>query len=208
MPGPATGDPKPRCDREAQGSLRMSNGRVVRGKLVELAIVAITIGLLTCCLLPIVWDARGPAGQPIPNELPDESRRVHSPTGLSIVAPSHWVARTSGGLFLVPMSPGRYGRHSKALIVISDIGQRQPQDIQGMRVVRFLGQEAFERMGVVRNGGFDDPAWSEYILYARHGEQWYEVRYGIAEERTELPGMIRRFLNTLRWDDGHAGQQA
>jgi hypothetical protein len=74
--------------------------------------------------------------------------------------------------------------------------------------MRFLGQEAFERMSVVRKDSFDDPAWSEYILYARHGERWYEVRYGIAEERTELPGMIRRYLNTLRWDDGHAGQRA
>src|SRR5262249_47810932 len=153
-------------------SLRMSNGRVVRGKLVELATVAIIIGAMTCCLLPIVWDARGHTGQPIPDEPPDESRRVHCPVGFSIVAPSHWAAKTSGGLVLVPMSPGRYARRSKALIVISDVGQRQPQDIEGMRGVRFLGQEAFERMSVVREDSFDDPAWSEYILYARRGERW------------------------------------
>jgi len=61
-----------------------------------------------------------------------------------------------------------------------------------MRGMRFFGPAAFERMNVIRKDSSDDPAWSEYILYARHGERWYEVKRGIAVERTELPGMIRR----------------
>ena len=57
-----------------------------------------------------------------------------------------------------------------------------------------MGQEAFERMSVVRNDSFDDPAWSEYILFTRHGERWYEVRCGIAGlltsviSRSPVPG--------------------
>ena len=54
-------------------------------------------------------------------------------------------------------------------------------------------------MKIVREDTFDDPPWSEYELVLRHGEQWFQVRYGVAEERTKLPDMIRRYIATLHW---------
>jgi hypothetical protein len=54
-------------------------------------------------------------------------------------------------------------------------------------------------MRVVRPWTFDDGAWSEYTLYLKHDGECYEVRYGIAEERTRLPDEVRRHLKTHRW---------
>jgi hypothetical protein len=52
-------------------------------------------------------------------------------------------------------------------------------------------------MRVVRVDTFDDPPWSEYELVLGHDEDWYAVTYGIAEERTTLPDMVRRYIDTF-----------
>jgi hypothetical protein len=168
--------------------------------LVELVIVGLICGLLSCCLWPIVRDSRGPAGDPIPRQPPDEANRVRLPGGFSIIVPPNWASHTYQTFMMAPLSPGRYARRSKALVLISYLGRKRPPGLEGLRRTTFLAQEAYERMRVVRSWTFDDGAWSEYTLYFRHDEDWYEVKYGIAEERTSLPGMVRQYINTLHWD--------
>jgi hypothetical protein len=161
----------------------------------------VVLALMLCveysCLSAAVRQAGGPAGQRIPKEPPDEANRVRHPLGFSMVAPPRWSHTGISGLL---MSSNR-NRRSEGLIDVSHIGHERPSRLEGMRKTRFLGQEAYHDMQVVRRDTFDDPAWSEYTLYFRRGEDWYEIRYGIAEERTELPPMILRYLNTLRFDD-------
>ena len=112
----------------------------------------------------------------------------------------HHISFNSGPLVLAPETPGRYARRSKALIVITHLGHHRPEDLEHFSPTTFQGQEAYEGMRVVRPWSFDDGAWSEYTLFLAHDGDWYEVRYGIAEERTVLPSKVSQYLNTLRWD--------
>ena len=184
------------------GPCGMSWRQVLRISWVELAIVALIIGVLNGCLWPIVRDARGPAGLPIPDRLPEESRRVRHPLGFSMVVPPDWNCHIGGSLLMAPATPGRYARRSKALIVVARIGPDRPAGLGPRARTRFQGGEAYEGMRVVRPWSFDDGAWSEYTLDFRRGGHWYEVRYGIAEERQSLPPIVRRYLDTLRWGEG------
>ena len=109
---------------------------------------------------------------------------------------------------MAPLSPGRSGRRSKALIDVSWIGRNRPSERESLDRTIFQGQEAFEGMKIIRKDTFDDPPWSEYQLFLHHGEDWYSVRYGIAEERTTLPDMVRRYINTLRWEKARPGSPA
>lgn len=166
-------------------------------------IVVLILVALAWVVLPVVRDARGPAGDPIPARPPDERNRVRHPLGFSIVVPPDWdhhVGTDGGPLTLTPMTPGRTARRSRAMIVVTPLGSHRPEHLERLRPTSFQGREAFEEMRMVRPWTFDDGAWSEYTLSVSHDGDWYEVRYGIAEERTRLPGEVRRYLDTLRWD--------
>jgi hypothetical protein len=171
-------------------------------RLAEVVIVGLICGLLSCCLWPVVRDSRGPSGDPIPEEPPDESNRIQHPAGFSVVVPPNWDASDRGSLILTPKSPGRYARRSRALLVISPIGRDRPPELESMAPSVFQGQVAYERMKVVRKDTFDDPPLSEYQLYLQRDGNWYLVTYSIAEVRTTLPAMVRRYIGTLRWDGG------
>ena len=99
------------------------------------------------------------------------------------------------------LTPGRYARRSKASIVVTYLRRYRPPDLERLGKTSFLGQSAYEGMQVIRPWTFDDGARSEYTLYLTHDGDWYEIRYGIAEERTQLPGEVRQYLNTLRWEE-------
>ena len=144
----------------------MSNLKTLRLTPVELAVVALICCPLTCCLWPIVRDSSGPAGDPIPRQSPNEANRLHHPAGFSIVVPPNWGSHVTNRLescpavlFMAPLSAGRYARRSKALIVVSCIGNSRPSDLEGLQKTVFLGQEAYEGMRVVGKWTFDDGAW-------------------------------------------------
>jgi hypothetical protein len=182
------------------------NDRKVRfPNLVEVVIIGLICGLLFGCLWTIGRDSRGLSGDPIPSQPPNEASRVHHPTGFSIVVPPNWGSHISGSFLMAPLSPGRSARRSKALVVVSYLGDKRPPELEGLKRITFFGQEAYEGMKVVRRWTFDDGAWSEYYLYLRHGEAWYLVKYGIAAERSILPDMIRQYINTLSWDEMRSG---
>ena len=179
--------------------------RKARPSLLAQFLVVLLILIPICCLVwPVVRDARGPMGEAIPRQPPDEKNRVHHPLGFSLVVPPNWdshIILNSGPLVLAPKTPGRYARRSKASIVVTCLGRYRPPDLARLGQTSFLGQSAYEGMEVIRPWTFDDGASSEYTLYLTHDGDWYEIRYRIAEERTQLPGEVRQYLNTLRWEE-------
>ena len=174
------------------------------------SLVVVLILIPICCVVwPVVRDARGPRGEPIPRQPPDEKNRVHHPLGFSLVAPPNWdghIIFNSGPLVLAPKTPGRYARRSKASSSSRAWDDHRPEDLERLRPTSFLGQSAYEGMQVIRPWTFDDGAWSEYTLYLTHDGDWYEIRYGIAEERTRLPArcvsISTRYGGTKRSDEG------
>lgn len=72
-------------------------------------------------------------------------------------------------------------------------------DLEQFKCVKFQEFPAYERMVIVRKDSFDDPARSDYELYInRHGE-WWNVHFLISEEMTELPAMMRKYINMIRF---------
>jgi hypothetical protein len=167
----------------------------------ELVIVALFCAFLFSSLWLALGDLTGPAGSPIPTQPPDETRRIHNELGFSMVAPPNWRAGSIASLVMAPMTPGRFARRSKALVVFERIGPHRPAGGEGWRETSFLGQKAYEMMKVVRHWTFDDGAWSQYSLQFPRAGDWYELKYAIADERTALPDMVRQYINTFRWDD-------
>ena len=58
---------------------------------------------------------------------------------------------------------------------------------------------------------FSQTAWSRYTAYFQHGGQRWEAGCDLAHISTELPPMIRQYIETFRWDgetlDLHSGEQ-
>jgi hypothetical protein len=159
----------------------------------ESIVVAIIVGCLVYLCRGI---SRGPRGDPIPKQPPNEANRVHRGP-LSIVVPPNWIM-PSQSFILAPHNPS--GSRSKALITLGGLGEDRPPDLPpSYRKIEFRGQVAYERMVVVRKRTDEHP-WSEYTLIFPHEGDWYQLIYGIAEERTALPVIIRQYLNTFCWD--------
>jgi hypothetical protein len=168
----------------------------------EWVIVALILGVQSSCLWAAVRNARrGPAGNPMPEALPDEAARVRHPLGFSMVVPPGWGPYTAGSEGVGRLSMyTRINKRKNARIAVTCFGRETPQ-LEGLRKTRFLGHEAYEKMEVLRPWTFDDGAWSKYTLWFRRGGDWYEIEYDTSEERTTVPPVIQRYLNTLRFDD-------
>jgi hypothetical protein len=164
----------------------------------ELAIVLLIVGTQGFCVWSFI--PRGSFGLAVPTVPPDESRRHYFfKLGLSMVLPPDWESSSTGRFLVTPRNPGP-PRRSRALIVVSSLGHHRPPGIEEMARVEFQGHEAYEQMMIVRAWSFDDGAFSEYTMYFPRGDDWYEIKYGIAEERTVLPAIIRQYLETLQWN--------
>ena len=177
------------------------------GRAAEFAVVAIIVTLLVVLLVPAVQQTRnptGPHGRMIPSAAPIESRRVRNAAGPSIVLPENWELKQNGipeaerTLFIYPR--GTPGRRLTALLQIQPLRDISFADLSRFNAITFQGSQAYERMVVEREDTFDDPAWSRYTMYFQHEEQWWVVEYGIARECDALPDMIRRYIDTIRWE--------
>ena len=167
---------------------------------VEMTAITLAVGWFTWFLF-YLGDAP-PSGDRVPKQPPDESRRLRHPSGFSFVAPPHWNldAFDDDSIRLSPAYVDVALRRRSAILEISRLGAERPAATEALSRVGFLGDEAYEKMEVCRKGSFDDPAWSHYDLYVHHGETWYYVGYGVAEERPVLPVEMRSYLETLRWE--------
>jgi hypothetical protein len=171
-----------------------SNSRAFRQGAVGAAI-GIVIG--ACLAWPII--SQGRAGPRVPSKPPDERNRYVHPCGIAIVVPDGWEVGLAPSdmphLTIWPHSPlpsrGRAGINIRLL-------DDKPDSIDFVKT-SFQGTPAFEKMRIVRKWSHDDKALSDYTLFVERDNKWWEVSYYIDEERTELPAMIRQYLNTIRW---------
>jgi hypothetical protein len=169
----------------------------------EFAVVAASISLMFLCLWPAVRDIEkpdGPLGEMIPRDPPDQARRVQIAPDFSMVLPRNWVVNQTGlpdGMRAF-IHPRAWHRRPATLLIVDN---EAPPDLKAMKATKFQGAPAFERMHVVRHDTFDDPPWSEYELRFDRGGRWWSVTYGFKRETTELPPVIRQYIETLRWDE-------
>ena len=164
----------------------------------ELAIVLlIIVPLMTFIWLPILTSGTKPweAGDPIPDEPPDEGRRVYNEAGFSIISPPNWTARNRTGI--IHLTPKQvFDGRSQAGIVVS-LHQEKPGEGSEFSEVEFLGRPA--RLKVERRRStFDDPALTTWTFQFQHTGEWVEVSYFIAESHENLPAPAKQYLETLR----------
>ncbi|QDU42731.1 hypothetical protein Mal52_11980 [Symmachiella dynata] len=173
----------------------------------EILVIVVICGGLFALLYPAVQmqrNPKGPHGSMIPQEPPDERNRVFHSSGVSIVAPLNWdkIRDYSFGFpFLSVAARGVPGARLRSFIEIQ-LTDAPGEDIQNRyRPLRFQGWPAYERMQIDREDSFDDPASSSYELYVNRNDEWWLVRFIIADEMTELPPEIRRYLDTIRFPE-------
>lgn len=175
----------------------------------QFAVVLGIIAILVFLLLPVVRQARmnGPSGKMIPAEPPVEANRASNSTGWSIVLPKDWVCHADEERLTI--ATNTYKRRGSALLIVSPVAgesSAEPPDLAarreqlGFTPTTFQGSPAYEKMSVERKGSFDDPAWSLYILECQVGTRRLVVKYGVALECKTLPPMVRRYIETIRWD--------
>lgn len=141
----------------------------------------------------------------IPVTSPREENRIFHPLGLSFIAPPNWdsnlIMRYHQDVPRLSVAPRNrlMIRYQRANFNCMQINQPEQEELSKSQQVQFQGFPAFERMVIVRKDSFDDPARSNYELYInRHGE-WWNVHFLISEEMTELPAMMRKYINMIRF---------
>ncbi|MCA9111490.1 MAG: hypothetical protein KDA52_16170 [Planctomycetaceae bacterium] len=172
-----------------------------------LAVVLILAGL-AAVLLPAVRQAQeaNPDPKKIPEDSPDEFRRVYSPAGFSIIQPPNWDFRhgygvTEGQPEIRLMMRSNSLVRLKTSISVWPIDDFDPSRSQLNRGT-FQGEPAYvQPMGIYREDSFDDPAWSVYEATFERNGRWYQVSYGINEERTEVPPVVMKYLESFRIED-------
>lgn len=169
--------------------------RLESKKIFEFLVVsAIVCGLFVLGRLSL---PEGPVGRNVPTEEPDESRRVRSTSGISIVLPVNWQADLGSDakwawVRLWPKGPPR----RCASIIVQSL--TEAPNLDGFNKTTFRGEEAFEKITIDREWTFDDPAQSRYELYFQEDDQWYQIGYVSLVALRELPKSVRRYFETLR----------
>ncbi|QGQ21256.1 hypothetical protein F1728_00420 [Gimesia benthica] len=171
----------------------------------EVLVVLLIMTGLVLVLLPAVhnkYAADGPLGEMVPITAPKEENRITHPSGFSIIAPPNWLEKDMGSEYVwIRLAPRQYGaRRVLSTLTISREGPLDPTGVpKGFKKVTFQGFRAYERMVVMREYLFDDPAISDYDLYVdRDGEGWH-VNYSLSTTMTELPEIMREYINTIRF---------
>lgn len=173
----------------------------------EYAVALLVLAFLAYGTSVVLQDIGGATrGLAIPATPPNEMRRCIHPLGLSIVLPENWdvvrnFSRNDVACLFSHPEPltGSPARRSTAFMMIGDAGEVDHKLLAGFQQIEFQGQPAYEHMVVERKGNFDRAAWSRYHLYTQRENRWYCAEYCIAQERTELPEMVRKYIETIRW---------
>lgn len=185
-------------------TLTPSESQCIRIKPIEIVVVLAIIGGLFALFYPMIQSARNPKepnGQIIPSDPPKESNRITHASGLSIVAPVNWDQVRENGSnvpFLCIAARGRPGTRLNSIITIS-IANPSPDEskLKTFNKVEFQQRPAHEKIQVLREWTFDDPAQSSYDLYLNRDGKWWHINFFVAQKLTELPPDIRRYINTV-----------
>ena len=172
-----------------------------RWSLLARVVAAITTVAFFAYFLSVVVNSlpRGPAGDWIPEDPPDEKDRVHNGAGYSIVIPKNWFARLGEpdtyGILASPLP--KHGGRLKAGIHVQRFDVEQT--VYGFTPFRFQGSPAHLR-SFHRESTFDDPDYTSFeIVFERDG-RWYVIVYGVQDALDTLPPPVLRYLETFRVD--------
>ncbi|QDU39749.1 hypothetical protein Mal4_40960 [Maioricimonas rarisocia] len=147
-------------------------------------------------------------GRDVPAESPDESRRVHSELGISIIVPPNWThrdmpERNQIGFYPRQSFPRRHRAGISVRRMNADSMTVHAQATAEAKTVEteLAGYDA-RLTTLQRAGSFDDPPLKTWMFLVSAGDETYEVSYFLADDPDELPPMVRRYLETFRVEAG------
>jgi hypothetical protein len=171
-------------------------------------VILLPLTLLAIVLLVLASIPSGPAW--IPEEPPQEGRRVTHPTGFSIVKPPGWLERISqkGGLHddaiylrgndkKVRFSPHLYVTSSDQFSLMPERGH--PHYVSNYVETEFLKMKAFERTDL-RAGNGD---YFTREIWVTNKGRWYNLFYQIPADThsppiTNVPPSMLPYLESFR----------
>ena len=175
---------------------------------VELLVVVLISVALIALLYPAVQQARnsmgpGPHGELIPVTAPREENRINHPSGLSIIAPPNWKNRwemlaDNPEINISARRSTRRHDHSE-ITILGNQSAPDKEELLDYTKLEIQGFPAYEKMVIEQKYSFDDGAWSIYELYIDRDDVWWHVSFSVAKEMTELPPMMREYINTIRF---------
>lgn len=174
----------------------------------RIAHVAVAVGVFLALSLFLTWpfitseNFGKTQGKDIPVALPDEANRVRCDARFAIVMPEHWEVRSirfepeGGRINAFPRSviPRRFS----ATMSARSLAANPPKDLAGYRRTQFQGRPAYEAVMLRPYADYETPAWFYYTLCFERNGRWYELSYGLAEERKTLPSEVWPYFNTFR----------
>jgi hypothetical protein len=142
-----------------------------------------------------------PLGRIIPDELPQETRRVRHPGGFSLVYPRDWDVRTSN----VSTDMVSIGGSPRVLLPARRVGgmgvfrfrDMDLSEVTKHRKVQFQGEDAYEEIWT-KEGNWDDPPGFSYTLYFRRAGVWYQIGFSAPLDLERPPPVILRYFSTFR----------
>ncbi len=167
----------------------------------ELVVVLMMACVLTLCYTAVqqVRNPKGPHGQIYPTTPPSEDRRITHPTGLSIVVPINWDQILDEGPlvpFLCVSSRGYPGARLRSWIEIRACEEPPIHELSKLSKTRFQTHDAFESMEIQPSNA--DSGLSMYTLFVNAPDQWWCVRYCIADKTTTLSPRIKAYIDTIK----------
>jgi len=173
---------------------------------IAVVLVVMTIGVVLFYKVKRVEDQyrnpKGPAGDSIPAESPDEANRIVHASGLSIIAPQNWDQIRDRGpdveFLCIAARNRQLHKRLRSFITISEADQPTPATLSDYVAVAFQGSSAYECLRVDREYSFDDGARSSYSLYVNAEGRWWYIEWRVAETIREMPPQIKEYLDTIK----------
>lgn len=172
-------------------------------ELLVVILINVILIVLVYSAVEQVRDPNGPHGKMIPVSPPNEKNRFTYPARPSIILPPNWEIRHDKddaefhSLLIWPRCGMR--RRPSFLPIGIETPPPEKEDLSKYKQVKFKGFPAYERMVITREDSFDDPARSDYVLYINRDGEWWHVSFLVSDEMTELPAMMRQYINTIRF---------
>ena len=135
-------------------------------------------------------------GREIPVTPPEESRRVTSVHGFSIVIPPNWDHSVSMLPEAILMRPRRSIAGRCGFMQVQLIGTDQPP-LDGYQRTTFQNLPAYERL-IIEPSTLDERATTTYDILLQREGTWYQLAWVGMVHIDEPPPMVATYLETLQ----------